>query len=452
MSDDRDVGPSSPVPGVPFREPLGLEALGLLASGIAHDFNNILAAVRGNAGLARDALSGPAPDIGAARDDLAEVERAVDRATALVRQLLAFGRRQPRAPEPLDLNRLVRDAATFLRALVGEEIRLVVRLSPEVPPVHADRSQVEQVLMNLALNGRDAIAEAGEARDAGRRGGSLTITTDVESVGPAELRRTGVPAAGTYVRLTVHDDGAGMSETTRARIFEPFFTTKPPDRGTGLGLAAVWGIVRQSGGGIGVESALGAGSMFSVFLPIAVPRARPSGADGTGAVVGAGSEASAGRGRVAPERVEGRGERGRTVVTVLLAEDDHAVRRVAARILRNAGYRVLEAGDGRSALALWRANAAEVDVLVADVRMPQLRGDELAAAVHAEAARLPVVLMTGYAEEPTAGAGESGQRWSPPVRLLAKPFAADELLGRVSEVLADAPRSGGAVAGGVAAE
>jgi signal transduction histidine kinase len=228
-------------------------------------------------GLARDALSGPTPDVAAARDDLVEVERAVERASALVRQLLAFGRRQARAPEPLDLNRLVRDAATLLRVLVGEEVRLTLRLDPEVPPVHADRSQVEQVLMNLVLNGRDAIAEARAAGGAARpAGGALTITTEVESVAGADVRRTGVPAAGPYVRLAVRDDGAGMSDATRARIFEPFFTTKAPDRGTGLGLAAVWGIVRQSGGGIYVESEPGKGSTFSVYLPVAVPRRAPA--------------------------------------------------------------------------------------------------------------------------------------------------------------------------------
>ena len=454
MTDDRNAGPPASVPadeGGPapgaaasMREPLGLEALGLLASGIAHDFNNILAAVRGNAGLARDALAGPVPDVAAARDDLVEVERAVDRASALVRQLLAFGRRQARAPEPLDLNRLVRDAATLLRVLLGEEVHLTLRLDPEAPPVHADRSQVEQVLMNLVLNGRDAIAEAARA---GRAGGALTITTDVESVAAADLRRTGVPAAGPYVRLTVRDDGAGMSEATRERIFEPFFTTKAPDRGTGLGLAAVWGIVRQSGGGINVESVPGQGSTFAVYLPIAVPRRPPVPDVGGHAPALAG--AAAGSGRVGG----GLDGAARATTTVLLAEDDHAVRRVAARILRNAGYRVLEAGDGRSALALWRAHAAEVGALVADVRMPQLRGDDLAAAVLAESPHLPTVLMTGFAEEPTAvGATSEGGRPAAAVRLLAKPFAAADLLGRVAEALSASPRPGGAVAGGVGAD
>jgi len=438
VSDARGTGAGETAPSRPpaAREPLGLEALGLLASGIAHDFNNILAAVRGNVGLARDALAGPTPDVAAARDDLAEVDRAVERASALVRQLLAFGRRQARAPEPLDLNGLVREAATLLRVLVGEEVRLTLRLPPEMPPVHADRSQVEQVLMNLVLNGRDAIVEAAEG---GRpaSGGALTIATDIESVARTDLRRTGVPAPGTYVRLTVRDDGAGMDDTTRARIFEPFFTTKSPDRGTGLGLAAVWGIVRQSGGGISVESVPGEGSTFAVYLPIAVPHARPV---TPAARPGVGIEVpgpSAGGG-AAPG------------VTVLLAEDDHAVRRVAARILRNAGYRVLEAGDGRSALALWRAHMPHVDVLVADVRMPQLRGDDLAAAVRAESVHFPVVLMTGFAEEPTAPGGEPAAEPAavPSVRLLAKPFAAVDLLTCVTDALAAAPpRARDAVAG-----
>jgi nitrogen-specific signal transduction histidine kinase/ActR/RegA family two-component response regulator len=424
------------------REPLGLEALGLLASGIAHDFNNILAAVRGNAGLARDALAGPTPDVAAARDDLVEVERAVERASALVRQLLAFGRRQARAPEPLDLNRIVSEGAALLRVLLGEEIRLTLRLDPEVPPVHADRSQVEQVVMNLVLNGRDAIAEAGGAAGGV---GTVTITTEIASVSPADARAAGVPVAGVYVRLTVRDDGAGMTDETRARIFEPFFTTKAPDRGTGLGLAAVWGIVRQSGGGIIVQSAPGRGSTFAVYLPVAVPRARGAAAPTSQATPGGQADVGA---LAEPPGGVVRGAR-----TVLLAEDDHAVRRVAARIMRNAGYRVLEAGDGRSALALWRAHAAEVDVLVADVRMPQLRGDDLAAAVLAESPGLPVVLMTGFAEEPAAlgVAPASGQPVGPLVRLLAKPFAAADLLAKVAESLVAASRPGGPVAGGVSA-
>jgi CheY-like chemotaxis protein len=364
--------------------------------------------VRGNAGLARDALSGPTPDVAAARDDLVEVERAVERASALVRQLLAFGpaagaRARTARPQPAGARR--RDAAARAR---GREVRLTLRLDPEVPPVHADRSQVEQVLMNLVLNGRDAIAEAraagGEARPAG---GALTITTEVESVAGADVRRTGVPAAGPYVRLAVRDDGAGMSDATRARIFEPFFTTKAPDRGTGLGLAAVWGIVRQSGGGIYVESEPGKGSTFSVYLPVAVPRrsqAPEAPAHAAEAPFGAVPAVPEAAPHGATSRTGPTGPAGPrpTTTTVLLAEDDHAVRRVAARILRNAGYRVLEAGDGRSALALWRAHATEVEALVADVRMPQLRGDDLAAAVLAEAPHLPVVLMTGFAEEPTA--------------------------------------------------
>ncbi len=448
-SANRDGAGTTPAGGAPAvaapgRDALGLESLGLLASGIAHDFNNILAAVRGNVGLAREALAGPRPDVTNALDDLTEVERAVERATALVRQLLAFGRRQARTPEPLDLNRLVREAAALLRVLVGDDARLTLRLAPDTPDVLADRSQLEQVLMNLVLNGRDAIADAGGAAEGGggaghhvgpaeRRGGTLLIATDIESIAPGDVRRAGVPGPGPYVRLTVRDDGAGMDEKTRARIFEPFFTTKAPDRGTGLGLAAVWGIVRQTGGGIAVESAPGQGSAFSVYLPVAAPPRAPrvpdAALDGSAADGPAGDAAARADGPARRAPVFGAGNR-----TVLLAEDDHAVRRVAARILRNAGYRVLEAGDGRSALALWRAHAAEAHVLVSDVRMPQLRGDEVAAAVHAEAPEFPVVFMTGFAEEPT-GLRTGDRMAARCVRVLPKPFAADELLARVGEVL-----------------
>lgn len=457
VSDDReDTGAGRPA-GAVARDAVGLEALGLLASGIAHDFNNILAAVRGNVGLAREALAAGEPDVAMAHADLAEVERAVARASALVRQLLAFGRRQARAPEPLDLNALVREAAGLLRALVGEEIRVVLRLPPDLPPSYADRSQVEQVLMNLVLNGRDAIVDA--ATSAGEdtaasvaqkgglpmRGGTLTIATGVEHVVDADVARAGVPAPGEYGVLTVSDDGMGMSEATRARIFEPFFTTKPPDRGTGLGLAAAWGIVRQSGGGIRVDSVLGRGSTFVVYLPTAargvglqdaVPIADDSAPEVSTPLAARGSARGPTRAATSVPPAAGGADPASAPRTVLLAEDDHAVRRMTGRILRNAGYRVLEAGDGLSALALWRTYADEVDVLVADVRMPHLRGDTLAAQVLAERANFPVVLVTGFAEEPTGGESAGDAAAPRGAGLLAKPFAAADLLAHVAAALA----------------
>ena len=427
-----------------------LEALGLLAGGVAHDFNNILAVIRANVELARDALSGRSADVPVALSDLAEVDRAVERASELVRQLLAFGRRQRLAPEPLDLNAVMRETLALVRVLVGDAVQIVVRAATSLPRVRADRPQIEQVLVSLVLNGRDAIAEAPA------RSGMLTVTTCLIDVDADAVARVGVPHAGRYACLKVRDNGIGMDAATRARIFEPFFTTKTVDRGAGLGLAATWGIVRQSGGGIQVESEPGVGSVFTVYLPAAdvvavVPdQAAPS---MTGVAQSLPSEpppVAVPRAAGTPVRLDaarnasahdGDGP------TVLLAEDDHAVRRATSRILRGAGYHVLEAGDGRSALALWHARAREIDVLVTDVRMPHLRGDALARAVRADRPELPVVLMTGFGEDPAAwgerhtdGTADGASDGALDVPVLAKPFATAELLGHVAASLAAAER------------
>jgi CheY-like chemotaxis protein len=265
----------------------------------------------------------------------------------------------------------------------------------------------------------------------------------VEQVGAADVARAGVSAPGDYVVLTVSDDGVGMSEATRTRIFEPFFTTKAPDRGTGLGLAAAWGIVRQSGGGIRVDSAPGEGSTFVVYLPTAARGAWPVGVFPLDASllgdVPAAVDGAAPNGASPPRAAPGlpADVLGRTAAsyTVLLAEDDHAVRRMTGRILRNAGYRVLEAGDGLGALSLWQTYGDEIDVMVADVRMPHLRGDALAEVVRVERPGFPVVLVTGFAEEPSGPAleGEGSPRG---VAVLAKPFAAADLLAHVTAAIA----------------
>lgn len=406
-----------------------LEALGLLAGGVAHDFNNILAVIRANVELARGALDGRPPDVPVALSDLAEVDRAVERASELVRQLLAFGRRQRLAPEPLDLNAVMRETLALVRVLVGDAVQVLVRPAPDLPRVRADRPQIEQVLVSLVLNGRDAIADA-----AARAGtGTLTVMTRTADVSPDDVARLGVSRPGRYACLEVRDDGVGMDAATRARIFEPFFTTKAVDRGAGLGLAATWGIVRQSGGAIQVDSEPGVGSTFTVYLPATEAQSVPDSVPD--------SETADERTAPAPAAAPAGVEAG-TAITVLLAEDDHAVRRATSRILRGAGYQVLEAGDGASALALWRARAKEIDVLVADLRMPHLRGDALARAVRADQPDLPVVLMTGFGEELSlqpafaggAAAGDDAQPLHVPV--LAKPFAAAELLGHVAASLA----------------
>ncbi len=429
-----------------------LESLGLLAGGIAHDFNNVLAVIRGNLELARDALDAPAPDVRSALVDLYAVEQATTRATALVRQLLAFGRMQARAPEPLDLSVVARDMLPLCRVALGPEIPLSLRLAAGLPRILADRTQLEQVLMNLVVNARDAVTEAQviapHAGDA-RRG--VTVTTTLDELAPHAAARLGLAAGATYVRLAVRDTGIGMTDATRARIFEPFFTTKPVDRGTGLGLAATWGIVRQSGGAIDVDTRWQEGSTFSVYFPVAAtpaapaaPAAPPCSASTATRSTATASDREPALGSAFDERlVAASGSGGRRLVavradervprTILLAEDDHAVRRVAARLLRGAGYRVLEAGDGVDALALWRAHGGEVDLLLADIRMPRLRGDLLAEAVRRERPELPVILMTGFADDPSRGGAVSIDAAAD--RPLAKPFSGVELLERVAAAL-----------------
>jgi PAS domain S-box-containing protein len=415
-----------------------LESLGMLAGGVAHDFNNVLAVVRGNLEFARDALEESPPDVRTALVDLHAVERAADRATSLVRQLLAFGRMQTRSPESLDLNAVMRDVAPILRLSIGGEIHLALRLAPALPRVLADRTQVEQVLMNLVVNARDAVVEALARAEAEGRDGlavhGVTVTTSCESLDEARAARVGVPRAGDYVRVAVHDTGIGMTDETRARIFEPFFTTKSVDRGTGLGLAATWGMVRQSGGAIDVETRYGEGSTFGVYFPAVVAPAT----DEPQTRQPASTTPAAAR---VPRAVYERRSRQRTIQrTVLLAEDDHAVRRVNARVLRAANYRVLEAGDGAGALELWRAHSSEIDALVADMRMPRLGGETLARIVTAEHPGFPVVLMTGGgggAEElPGTESGAEERRARVDVTApLGKPVSGGALLARLDALL-----------------
>lgn len=428
-----------------LRQSQKLEAIGRLAGGVAHDFNNMLTAIGGYNALALERVDPDSP----VRADLQEIGRATDRATALTRQLLAFSRKQVLQPELLNLNGVVVELEAMLRPLIGENVVLETDFEPALGPIEADPSQLQQVVLNLVVNARDAITEA--AAGAEPPEGTLTVTTRRQHVTAADAPGLGLPRAGEYVCLSVQDDGVGMTEATRARIFDPFFTTKSVEQGAGLGLAATWGIVRQSGGAITVESQPGLGSTFTVYLPAVRERAEAgqhrrdqpvTGGDPAAqlaaAVADTGSDAAASELAAAEGSADLR--------TVLLVEDDHAVRRVTGRILRGAGYRVLEAGDGRSAFALWRGHTPDVDLLIADVQMPHLRGDTLARAVLAEHAELPVILMTGFGEPLTdaeasdegpsdadAAGFAAGAYEAPP---LVKPFAAADLLSRVGAALA----------------
>jgi nitrogen-specific signal transduction histidine kinase len=384
-----------------MRQAQKLEALGLLAGSVAHDFNNLLSVIIGGTELARaEVRDGPA------LDDLDAVHGAATRAAQLTRQLLAFSRRRVRQPRVLDLRDVVRDGEALLRRLLPEDVVLDVGLGDTPCFVHADPAQLEQVLLNLVLNARDAVL-ARRAKDAsGAPESPPIVTVDVEA-------RAGVAA------LVVRDTGIGMDASTQARAFEPFFTTKGAGHGTGLGLATVAGIVAESGGSVQVESTPGAGARFTVLLPLVEPADE---CDALGALGALGAGAPACGTACGTE-------------TVLLVEDEAVVRETATRILVRHGYRVLAARHGNDALLVWRDHAAEIDVLVTDLRMPELDGRALVARLRGERPDLPVVLMSGYAG--TDGDTQFLEREI----FLAKPFATDTLLGRVREALDQCQRA-----------
>ena len=338
-----------------LRQAQKMESVGRLAGGVAHDFNNLLTTILG---VSEMLLSGLAPGDPLA-EDLASIRDAGRRAAALTRQLLAFSRKQRIEVRPLQLDEIVRAFAPMLSRLIGEDVKVRLDLAVGLPSVLADPAQVEQILMNLAVNGRDAMPG----------GGTLTIALAPERVATAVA---GGPAAGAYVRLSVADTGAGMSGETAARAFEPFFTTKPRGKGTGLGLATVYGIVKQHGGFVAVETAPGKGARFEVLLPVA-----PAGA------------ADAAAPEAAPAPARGRGE------VVLVVDDEPLVRRALARALGSRGYTVLEADGGEEALALLDARG-RVDLLLSDVVMPGMRGPELVRAFRLRCPGRPALLMSGY--------------------------------------------------------
>ncbi|GLC25830.1 histidine kinase [Roseisolibacter agri] len=397
-----------------LRQAQKMEAVGQLAGGIAHDFNNLLTVITGHLDFARQDLAPLVPPGHSVREDLAEIAQAAERARALVRQLLAFSRKQVVAPQEVDVSQVVRGAEQLLRRVLGDEIVLGTTLAAESAVVRADAVQLEQVLVNLALNARDAMLTPMHGHPG--TGGTLTIETDVQAMDAGEARRmfdTGEWAlpSGPYVRLTVRDSGHGMDDATRARLFEPFFTTKPIGAGTGLGLATVYGIVQQSGGEIRVDSAPGAGTTFTILLPRVV---QPTGEPATGA---ASARPTAGRG------------------TVLLVEDETAVRATTRRVLERQGYTVLEARHGADALMLWQAHHAEVLAVVTDLRMPEMGGRELVALLRRSRERLPVVYVSGYSDEAAQAAAR------PYERFIEKPFASEALLSALDAAVGAAART-----------
>ncbi len=356
-----------------LRQAHKMEAVGRLAGGIAHDFNNLLTGILAPAELALAQLPADSP----ARPELQEIVQAATRAAALTRQLLTFSRRQVPRPATLDLNEVVRGAELMLRRTIGEHIHLQLQLAPAPLPAFADRSQLEQVLLNLVVNAREAMPEGGE----------LLIET---------------APSGSDVALSVTDTGAGMDPETLSRIFEPFFTTRGVGRGTGLGLSTVYGIVTQFGGHVSVHSAPGRGSTFRVALPRHLAPPGPSDA-----------EAPASLGELA------RGGSG----TVLLVEDEAAVRQPLSRMLERLGYAVVTATDGPAALALFESDPRRVDVVVSDVVMPRMGGRALLERLRALRPGLPAVLISGY-DESVAGVTETPDELT---AFLNKPFTAAEL-------------------------
>ena len=373
-----------------------MEAVGQLAGGVAHDFNNLLTAIRGFSDVLFQSIRADDPR----RADVLEICKATDRAATLTRQLLAFSRRQVMRPEALSLNTVVTDLARILQRLLGESIAVTTRLEPDLAIVCVDPGQMEQVLLNLALNARDAIGQAG---------GTLTIeTANVEFAAGADARH----APGAYAVLRVIDTGSGMTPEVRERLFEPFFTTKEMGRGTGLGLSMVYGIVTQSGGFITVDSAPGQGATIAIHLP-STPGA---------------SQAA----RPAPPR--SRVVRGGTG-TILIAEDSEGVRALAERILRDEGYTVLTARDGIEALDVARHHAGDIDLLLTDVMMPRMNGGELARAFAAERPEAVIALMSGYVDEEALRHTLD----DPEAPILQKPFSALTLLERIRSLLLRAP-------------
>jgi two-component system cell cycle sensor histidine kinase/response regulator CckA len=372
-----------------FRQAQKMEAIGRLAGGVAHDFNNLLTAILGYSDMMLSQIGHDSP----LREDAEEIRKAGERAAGLTRQLLAFSRKQRLDPKVIDLNALIGDVQRMLQRMIGEDVELATSLEPSLGRVRADPGQLEQVIMNLAVNARDAMPD----------GGKLTIETR-----NAELDETWgagrfTVQAGSYVMVAVTDTGTGMDEETKSHVFEPFFTTKAQGEGTGLGLATVYGIVKQSGGYVWVYSEPGAGTAFRIYLPRH-------------------GDASEEVGRFeSPAPEESR--RGRE--TILLVEDEEGVRALARKVLSMKGYEVLEASDAEAALTLLERHAGPIHLLLTDVLMPGLSGPELAARVVARRPEVKVLLMSGYSDSAAAGSAE----------LLQKPFSPEALARKVRETL-----------------
>ena len=369
-----------------------LEAIGRLAGGIAHDFNNLMAVILGNGGLLARRLREDDP----LKFLVEQMTEAGERAAKLTQQLLAFSRAQVLAREVLDLNEVVRAVGHMLERLLGDNIVFQTKLGADSGAVAADRGQLEQVVMNLVVNARDAMPN----------GGSVTVETSREAVSLARSLELGGIDPGDYARLDVADEGTGMSEETQTQIFDPFFTTKESGRGTGLGLSTVYGIVRQAGGAIEVTSAPGQGARFAIYWPSAPP------------------------GSMAPLLSAAASPDSRGNETILLAEDQETLRNVVTEVLEEFGYKVLVARDAETALKLAAAHEGAIHLLLTDVLMPAMSGPELADRLAETRPETRVLFMSGYTDDSTLRKVHKGE-----VDLLAKPFTPEALAKRIRSIL-----------------
>ncbi|HMD71755.1 MAG TPA: ATP-binding protein [Bryobacteraceae bacterium] len=372
-----------------FRQAQKLESVGRLAGGVAHDFNNLLTIISGYSQMLREDI----PLDERIRDPLDQIFRAAARAADLTRQLLTFSRRQISAPQKVAVNELLGGIEKMLRRLIGEDIRLILSLSPDAGAISVDPGQFEQVIMNLAVNARDAMPQ----------GGRLAIETARVVAGDSSAHSPLAIPPGVYAAVTVSDTGTGMSAEAKAHVFEPFFTTKEPGKGTGLGLSTVYGIVKQSGGSIWADSAPGQGCVFRMLFPAVEPGFTAAEAPAP-AVKLSGTE------------------------TVLLAEDEPGVRKYVHQALERYGYTVLDAANGREALACAESCGRPIHLLLTDCVMPEMGGAELASLFQSRRPGVPVLCMSGYIDQPRAPSSAA-------VHHIQKPFTAEALLGRMRSLL-----------------
>jgi two-component system cell cycle sensor histidine kinase/response regulator CckA len=383
-----------------FRQAQKMEAVGQLAGGIAHDFNNLLTVMHGSSEMVLHHLPLEHP----AREYLADIQRAGERAGTLTRQLLLFSRQQVLEPRVLSLNAVIGDAEKMLRRLIGEDIQFATKLAPDLAAVMVDPGQIEQVLLNLCVNARDAMPV----------GGSLTIETRNVELDEGYSRTHDNVKPGHYCMMSVSDTGSGMDEATRKRIFEPFFTTKGPGKGTGLGLAVVFGVVNQSGGHIEVYTEAGYGTVFKLYFPQVSKPATAVNAPAPSYLLPTGTE------------------------TLLVAEDDDDVRALAKGILEQCGYTVLDAANGLQAMEVFAGHDGPIDMLISDVVMPHFSGRQLAEAIVRKQPNVKVLFLSGYTDDAVVRHGVLQAEFA----FLQKPFTLIGLAMKVRQVL-DQPHSAG---------